>query len=235
MRLTRILVTKRWCGMIFVMIFFFLVSYATAYDKVVVIPLLGEKATGNATKEDVLSGKTFSNSSATGLTGTRTPAPVGKTGQTVSYADGDDGDYQQGEDVMPRWGTTGGTGFGVKDHLTGLIWQNPLSVTMGAWGGYIGYDQLEYCEELVTGGQYSDWRMPNVKELLSLIDFGQYGPALPPFHPFFLVFADEYWTSTRSQIPTGPSQAWTVDLDSGLMQPRNVSSNLRVWCVRGPY
>jgi len=222
---------KKFCLFVFGLNFFF-ISYAVAQD-VVVIPLLGDEATGDATINDVLKDKTFSNSSATGLIGARPAAPVGKTGQTVPYADGDDGDYQQGEDEVPRWDTTGGTGFGIKDHLTGLIWQNPLGVSLGAWGGYLGYDQLDYCEELVTGGQYSDWRMSNVKELQSLIDFSQSGPALPSSHPFSLVFADEYWTSTTWENNT--SQALTVNLDSGLVQPQNKSSGHRVWCVRGPY
>ncbi len=50
---------------------------ALAADKVVVVPLGG--AVGNATIEDVVKGKTFSNSTEKGLTGTLklTPAPTG--------------------------------------------------------------------------------------------------------------------------------------------------------------
>ena len=50
----------------------------------VVIPLFGDEATGNVTVADVLERKTFSNSSATGLTGTRPPSSVSKTGQINS-------------------------------------------------------------------------------------------------------------------------------------------------------
>lgn len=30
----------------------------------------------------------------------------------------------------------------------------------------------------------SQWRLPNVRELQSLIDYGEYNPALPTGHPF---------------------------------------------------
>jgi len=185
---------------------FLLVSMATAADKVVVVPL---------------------------FSGAKMLAPVEKTGQTVSYASKDDGDYEEGINRTPRWEIRSEESYGIRDRLTGLIWQNPLGGTLSAWGGLPGPDGLDYCEELVTGGQYSDWRMPNVKELQSLIDFGQAGPALPTDHPFSIVSSEEYWTSTTWKNST--NQAWTVNLDSGLTQPENKINSNRIWCVRGPY
>ena len=51
-------------------LFFLSTLQAAAQDKVVVVPLLGNEATGNATEGDVLDGKTFSNDTGAGLGGT---------------------------------------------------------------------------------------------------------------------------------------------------------------------
>ena len=51
------------------------------------------------------------------------PAPIAKTGQTTSYATGDDGDLQNGV-ALPAWYprfTDNGDGT-VTDNLTGLMW-----------------------------------------------------------------------------------------------------------------
>lgn len=129
---------------------FALTSLSVAQDKVVVIPLIGNGATGNATINEVLNGKTFSNSSATGLTGTRPPVSVKKTGQNPSIPidpapSGSDGDLMKGAAwPNPRFtknvnaadddGSGGGAaGNGicdgteacngtVTDNLTGLTW-----------------------------------------------------------------------------------------------------------------
>ncbi len=46
----------------------------------------------------------------------------------------------------------------------------------------------------VHRGHLSDWRLPNVKEFLSLIDFSESAPALVATHPFLNVFtAGVYW------------------------------------------
>ena len=87
----------------------------------VFIQLTGDEATGDATIEDVLKDKTFSNPSKTGLTGTRPGALVEKTGQTTSPGTRDDGALQRGVTwPSPRF-TDNGDGT-VTDNLTGLIW-----------------------------------------------------------------------------------------------------------------
>ena len=63
----------------------------------------------------------------------------------------------------------------------------------------------------MTGG-----RLPNVKELQSLIYFGQWNPALPPGHPFSGVLSFAYWTDHDGsqayswQPPCAPAQATRV-------------------------
>jgi len=77
----------------------------------------------------------------------------------------------------------------VTDTSTGLIWQQDTYHTPLTW-----QEALQYCEFLELGG-YNDWRLPNRNELMSLIDYSRYDPAIdttifPNTSPYL------YWTST---------------------------------------
>jgi len=84
--------------------------------------------TNGATAADVASGKTFWGLTS-GAWGTRTgtgtiatyAASVPKTGQTTSYATGDDGDLEKGV-AWPSPRFTDNSDGTVTDNLTGLIW-----------------------------------------------------------------------------------------------------------------
>jgi hypothetical protein len=60
---------------------------------------------------------------------------------------------------------------------------------------------------------YTDWRLPNRKELHSLTDYSRYNPALPAGHPFTNVQANFYWSSTTFANSTGG--AWIVSMYVG--------------------
>lgn len=126
-----------------------------------------------------------------------------KTGQAISYMVGDDGDWQAGIDwPEPRFKDNGdGTRT---DLLTGLVWLvNPECNAAGSrWDNAIdsvnalAQDGTHTCD-LTDGSIAGDWRMPNVLELHSMIDFGQDSPALPAGHPFDPVEqVHSTWTST---------------------------------------
>ncbi|MCP4428191.1 MAG: DUF1566 domain-containing protein [Chloroflexi bacterium] len=55
----------------------------------------------------------------------------------------------------------------ISDNATGMMWQQDDS---GA--GYNWSEALTYCESLTTAG-YDDWRLPNAKELQSIVDYGR--------------------------------------------------------------
>jgi hypothetical protein len=78
-------------------------------------------------------------------------------------------------DVIDDETTVGGyidNGDGtVTDIGTGLMWQQDGSA-IRAWE-----QALAVCESLNLGG-YTDWRLPNIKELLSLVDFSRHSPAI---------------------------------------------------------
>jgi len=114
------------------------------------------------------------------------PAPVPKTGQTEPYFTGDDGDYAKGvASPGPRFTDNGN--FTVTDNLTGLMWRKNPTVAM-TWE-----EALNHCNLLDVSG-YDDWRLPNIREMQSLLDYGEYSPALPSGHPFLNVQSDIYWT-----------------------------------------
>jgi alpha-tubulin suppressor-like RCC1 family protein len=61
---------------------------------------------------------------------------------------------------------------------------------------------------------HSDWRIPTVEELLSIIKSGNTYPALPDRHPFDGKEYGRYWTSTGGFLVAG--YAWTVDIGTGV-------------------
>ncbi len=178
----------------------------------------------DAQASDVGSGKKFF-STLSGNWGVKTgtgsiatdPAPVAKTGQTTSYATGDDGDLEEGVAWPdPRWtcydaekvevNCSTGSPVVVTDDLTGLMWaKNPSTWTGKSWA-----NAITECNALDLGG-YTDWRLPNTKELFSLIDCGQYNPALPPSHPFTGVeLSTDYWSSSTYAAVTTWARAVTM-------------------------
>ncbi len=79
----------------------------------------------------------------------------------------------------------------VTDWSTHLIWQKQDDGATKTWE-----QALSYCEGLSLGG-FTDWRLPNIKELSSIADDGTYGPAIntslfPSTHSYY------YWSSTSA-------------------------------------
>ncbi|MEO5367843.1 MAG: DUF1566 domain-containing protein [Magnetococcus sp. WYHC-3] len=144
-------------------------------------------------------------------------APVARTGQTVSYAAGDDGDLQKGVAWPdPRFDDHGdGT---ITDNLTGLIWlKNGNCFGSKAWAHAISSANslASGACGLSDGSAAGDWRLPNALELWSLIDYANLypDPGLPRGHPFSGVVSDNYWSSSTDASDT--REAWLVDLRTG--------------------
>ena len=160
-------------------------------------------------------------------------APVEKTGQTTSHADYDDGYYEKGV-AWPNPRFTDNSNGTVTDNLTGLIWLKYAN----AFGLRNWATALTDCNTLnsgehglIDGSAEGDWRLPNVKELQSLIDFGNYDPALPSGHPFSGVRSNGYWSSTTYAYNT--DYAWAASLYRGYVSYANKTGIFYVWPVRG--
>ena len=214
--------------------------------------------TNGAGAADVASGKTFwgLKSGEWGIrTGaySSTSAPVAKTGQTLCYdvggyptscsgTPGQDGNKLKGV-TWPDPRFTENFNGTVTDNLTGLIWlqKADYNSTTSTTGTADWANALSFCNALENGqcglsdgSSAGDWRLPNVKELQSLIDFSQYNPALPSGHPFTGVPTSGavYWSSTTGANNTG--YAWIIDMNNGVVHasdPKATSSY--VWPVRG--
>ena len=86
----------------------------------------------------------------------------------------------------------------VTDRATGLVWQQADSGEAMDW-----QQALAYAEQLRLG-QHDDWRLPNAKELQSLVDYTRAPDAVkvkargPAIDPLFEVTEVQsyYWTST---------------------------------------
>lgn len=151
-----------------------------------------------------------------------------KTGQTTSYGNGDDGDVQAGAFWPdPRFYDNGdGT---ITDNLTGLMWQQN-----GDASGTLTWEQaLSYCNDLNLA-DYDDWRLPNRKELISLINFSKaYTSTWLNDSGFTGIRNDYYWTSNID--PDNPtSDAWYIDMsNSDFLDYQSRSSSSYVLAVRG--
>lgn len=119
---------------------------------------------------------------------------------------------------------------GVRDLSTGLLWLRDADV-MGqplSW-----HEALAAVERLnVTAALgAADWRMPNIRELESLVDLSAHSPALAPGHPFRNV-RDVYWSSTTSVYE--PRYAWALYTRDGMVgvgfKPDRI---FHLWPVRG--
>ena len=127
--------------------------------------------------------------------------------------------------------TTLGSHHCVQDNVTGLIWSTETL-------------QLQWAEVETAANIYSrcgktdGWRLPTLRELLSIVDYGRSSPAIDtgyfpnttfspytdPDNPAIYWTADEYKPSTVL--------AWTVDFYTGLTDAWNKTLSLPVHLVR---
>ena len=94
----------------------------------------------------------------------------------------------------------------VTDKVTGLMWQEQDDGKKMTWR-----EAKEYAEGLSLGG-YTDWRLPTIKELQSIIDYTKKEPSIDTtFFPS--TKASFYWSSAT--VAGYPSFAWGVDFGDG--------------------
>jgi hypothetical protein len=137
-----------------------------------------------------------------------------RTGQTVSYASGDDGSAIKGVAWPTNRFTDNGDGT-INDALTGLIWlKDAACFTMLHWNEALtSAAQLgNGACGLTDGSVAGQWRMPNSTELESLVDVSRSNPAISTGNPFVNIGAT-YWSSTTYRGVT--SNAWVIRITDG--------------------
>lgn len=144
------------------------------------------------------------------------------------YESGQDGEYKIGVPwPSPRFKENQGV---VHDLLTGLTWTrnaNPIEFPL-TWEEALTQVNQWNAESFLG---FTDWRLPNRREMRSLMGYQEKKPSLPTGHPFTNIFLNWYWTSTTSAI--NPAYAWYVHLEGARMFYGKKDQQYLLWPVRG--
>jgi hypothetical protein len=112
----------------------------------------------------------------------------------------------------------------VTDSNTDLMWQQPFICE------HSFEHALSYCENLDLAG-YDDWRLPNIKELVSIVDYDEHWPSIDTSY-FPNTNTMHYWSSTTDTL--SPDYIWHVKFDTGRIVSRLKTSTGSKYarCVR---
>jgi hypothetical protein len=163
---------------------------------------------------------------------------------------GQDGDLQQG---LARRYTDNGDGT-ITDNDTGLMWEKHSSDgsihdfrNIYTWLNALNF-YVPYLNSTSFAG-HTDWRLPNVNELHTLVDYGRVYPAMDPVFDVDCIDGctvttcscatyhgrSEFWSSTTSHytLINSVGFAWMVDFDYGYLHGEGKGLQLTVRAVRG--
>lgn len=120
--------------------------------------------------------------------------------------------------------------FIIEDELTGLHWAKSGSLFEFPISWEESLVLIEEMNSRATFGR-NDWRLPNRRELRSLIDHSTKKPALPHDHPFVDVNLGWYWTSTTAA--RNRAYAWYLHFEGGRMFYGRKTDFYWAWPVAG--
>ena len=106
--------------------------------------------------------------------------------------------------------------------MTGLMWQESYKSNL-SWQA-----SLEYCETLEYAG-FTDWRMPNINELISIVNYDKASPASD-----FPEYASNFFWSSTTNTKRGSTYALGITGHIGLVSSQDKSNTNIVFvrCVR---
>jgi hypothetical protein len=111
----------------------------------------------------------------------------------------------------------------VTDTVTGLMWQKAVAA-----GLFTQPKAVAFCPTLNLG-THSDWRLPTIIELVSIVDFGQSNPSINAT-VFPATPANYFWSSTLYAGTT--TTVWTVHFNLGVVGGNAGDIMYGVRCVR---
>lgn len=99
---------------------------------------------------------------------------------------------------------------------TRLMWQNAPDVSARSYA-----QAVSYCSSLEFAG-HNDWRLPRLKELLSLVDYKRFNPALDPI--VFRQMPDDgnIWAHSQFQAAT---TVWVMNTFEGRIEKYGAPSS----------
>ena len=187
--------------------------------------------------------------------------PLLATGQTSCWdssgnvitcaGTGQDGDIQAGV-VLSYTSNTDGT---ITDNNTKLVWEKKTNCPEPTgpinnpdphcyWNTYTLQEAFDYVAALNTANfaGHNDWRLPNVRELLSIVHYEEFSSGSFLANPFVALSPefrdcandscsfDAYWSSTTTR--TGRDAAWLVNFAAFNIEAQPKSSPSWVRAVR---
>ncbi len=163
-----------------------------------------------------------------------------RTGQTLCYnaagaiiacaGTGQDGELLRG---VARSYTDNGNGT-ISDNATGLMWQKctvGLSDNNCSTGSATTIDfatATSTCAGLSLGG-FSNWRVPNIRELMSIVDFSV---AAPTINGTYFPNTPSNWFRTSTTYIFGRPSSFEISFEEGIISWRNFTGLNSVRCVR---
>lgn len=145
-------------------------------------------------------------------------ASIPKTGesQTVPLNPapaGSDGNLMKGTAwPTPRFTVGSGTTANcITDNLTGLTWLRDGNLANG--GATLAWEPAIKLASTGSWCGYTDWRMPNQIEILSLVNYGQQYLTWLSDAGFLNLSVNQYWSSTT--VAQDKSKAWAATLRQG--------------------
>ncbi|MFM2358330.1 MAG: hypothetical protein RLY16_323 [Bacteroidota bacterium] len=110
------------------------------------------------------------------------------------------------------------------DNFTGLTWQKIHSNDSLTWENALLY------ADTLSLANYTDWRMPNIKELQSINDELRIGPSIDTNY-IRAINNKKYWSSTT--LPNHTNEAWYLNARFGITSYDLKTAKDYVICVRG--
>lgn len=112
-------------------------------------------------------------------------------------------------------------GLVVVDQKTGLMWDN-----RDLCKKYTHDEAMREAETMSVAG-YTDWRLPTIEELVSIVDYSKYNPAIDNI---FNCQSSRYWLSTTYALNI--AYAWAVNFNDGGVNANTKTNTFYVRCCR---